>query len=171
MNKAAGVFAQLAAPALLFGASLPGAWSQSVDNRDTEDIRAAIRSFETGWNRHDIDAMFQAFTPDAEWLNVVGMWWQGLQDVKRAHRVYHETLFANTSFNIDQIHVRLVTRDTAVAVVRWNKGSFLAPDGRQWPAGRDMMSLVLVRQGEHWLIAAGHNTTINEEAVPFDPIK
>jgi uncharacterized protein (TIGR02246 family) len=118
-----------------------------------------------------MDIMFQAFTPDAEWVNVVGMWWRGLADVKRAHKAFHDTFFANTPFTIDEMHVRFLTRDTAVAVVRWNKGSSIPPDGRLRPAGRDIMSLVLIKREGRWLITAGHNTSIEEDAQQFDPAK
>jgi len=144
---------------------------QPAAAHDEQGVRAAIRTFETGWNRHDMDVMFQACTADAEWVNVVGMWWRGLADLKRAHGVYHDTVFANTPFTIDEIHVRLLTGDAAVAVVRWNKGPFTPPDGRPRPASRDMMSLFLVKQAGRWLITAGHNTTIDEAALPFDPTK
>ena len=171
MNRSAGGFARLAASAIVLGAGLPDAWSQPAASADEERVRAAIRTFETGWNHHDMDVMFQAFTQDAEWVNIGGMWWRGLKNVKQAHRVYHDTFFANTSFNIDEIHVRLVAPDTAVAVVRWKKGSFLPPDGQLRPPGRDLMSLVLVRKGGNWLITAGHNTTIDEAIQQFNPIK
>ena len=143
----------------------------SAAENDEQGVRAAIRTFETGWNRHDMDIMFQAFTPDAEWVNVVGMWWRGLADVKRAHRAYHDTFFANTPFTIDEIQMRFVTQDTAIAVVKWSKGSFLQPNGHPTPAGRDMMSVVLVKQAGRWLITSGHNTSVDERALPFDPIK
>jgi uncharacterized protein (TIGR02246 family) len=144
--------------------------SKSVGT-DEERVGATIRTFETGWNRHDMEIMFQAFTPDVEWVNVVGMWWRGLDNVKRAHRAMHDTFFINTPFTIDEIHVRFVTQDTAVAVVRWNKGSSVPPDGQLRPAEKDVMSLVLVRHAGRWLITAGHNTTIEEEAQQFNPIK
>jgi len=147
------------------------AFAQAAHSSDEEAVRAAIRSFETGWNRHDMEVLFQAFAPDAEWVNVVGMWWRGLADVKRATAAYHEAFFANTPLTIDRLQVRLLTSDTAVAVVRWNKGSFLPPDGRLRPPGHDIMSVVLVKREGRWLIVAGHNTTIDAEAAPFDPIK
>jgi uncharacterized protein (TIGR02246 family) len=171
MNKANKVFAQLAAAAIVLCAGLPAAGAQSAANPDEELVRAAIRTFETGWNRHDMDAMFKAFAPDAEWVNIGGMWWQGLGNVKRAHQAYHETFFAKTSFNIEAMHVRLVTRDTAVAVVKWNKGSFTPPDGQLRPAGRDIMTIVLVRKAGGWQIAAGHNTTIDEAIQQYNPVK
>lgn len=145
--------------------------AEAAHASDEEAVRAAIRTFEVGWNRHDMEVLFQAFAPDAEWVNVVGMWWRGLADVKRATDAYHKTFFANTPLTIDQLHVRLITADAAVAVVRWDKGRFLPPDGQLRPAGHDMMSIVLVKREGRWLIVAGHNTTIDEDAAPFDPVR
>jgi uncharacterized protein (TIGR02246 family)/steroid delta-isomerase-like uncharacterized protein len=135
-----------------------------------ERVRAAIATFEAGWNRHDMDAMFEAFTPDAEWVNVVGMWWRGLAEIKRAHGVYHDTFFANTPLHLEQLRVRLVGDATAIAIVEWKKGPFLPPDGRLRPPSRDIMSFVFVERDGRWLIAGGHNTTIDEEALKFNPV-
>jgi uncharacterized protein (TIGR02246 family) len=156
---------------VLCGACLTSGVSASAAAGDDEDVRATVRTFERGWNSHDMDVLFQAFTPDADWVNVVGMWWQGLADVKRAHRVYHETLFKDTPLRIEAMRVRFVTADTAIAVVRWKKGSFLPPDGRRRPEGSDLMSLFLVKQAGRWLIAHGHNTTIDEGARKDNPVQ
>jgi uncharacterized protein (TIGR02246 family) len=145
--------------------------SPSVAAGADEDVRTAVRTFEKGWNSHDMDIMFQAFTPDADWVNVVGMWWQGLADVRRAHRIFHESAFKETPLHLDAIQVRFVTADVAIAVVRWKKGSFTPPDGRLRPEGRDLMSVVLVKQKGRWLIAHGHNTTIDEAAQKDNPIQ
>jgi uncharacterized protein (TIGR02246 family)/steroid delta-isomerase-like uncharacterized protein len=158
-----------AAPAPQTEAAARPRTASSIE-RVEEQVRAAIAEFEAGWNSHDMDAMFAAFAPDAEWVNIVGMWWRGLADVKRAHRAYHETLFANTPLHVDDIRVRLVTGDTAIAIVRWRKGPFLPPDGELRRASRDIMSLVLVERSGRWLIAGGHNTTIDEDAARFDPV-
>src|SRR5687767_1366143 len=107
---------------------------------EDEAIGAAIRTFETGWNSHNMETMFQAFTPDAEWVNVVGMWWRGLPDVKHAHRAYHETTFKDHSYRIEDVSIRRVTPDAAVAIVRWKKDSFVDPSGNHRPEGRDLMS-------------------------------
>ena len=147
----------------------PEQTSRSIEQVE-ERVRATISSFEAGWNRHDMDVMFEAFTPDAELVNVVGMWWRGLADVKRAHRAYHATFFANTPLHIETVHVRLVSTDVAVAVVKWRKGPFLPPDGRLRPASRDIMTLVFIERNGRWLVTAGHNTTIDEEALKFDPV-
>jgi uncharacterized protein (TIGR02246 family) len=134
------------------------------------DVRASVETFEKGWNSHNMDIMFQAFTPDADWINIVGMWWQGKPDVKRAHQAYHDTFFKQTPYHIEAMQIRFVTADTAIAVVRWRKGAFRSPDGRDWPEGRDLMSLLLVKQKGRWLITHGHNTTLDEAAQVQNPI-
>jgi uncharacterized protein (TIGR02246 family) len=135
------------------------------------DVRACVETFEKGWNSHDMDIMFQAFTPDADWINIVGMWWRGKTDVRRAHQAYHETFFKQTPYHIEAMQVRFITADTAIAVVKWRKGAFRAPDGRDWPEGRDFMSLFLVKQKGRWLITHGHNTTLDEDAQLQNPIR
>jgi hypothetical protein len=53
--------------------------------------------------------------------------------------------------------------------VTWSKGSFVTPEGKQMPEGKDRMSLFLVKRGDRWLIASGHNTTIISEAQQYNP--
>ena len=138
---------------------------------DEAAVRAAVRTFETGWNSHDMDAMFQAFAPDVEFVNVVGMYWRGLPDVKRAHQLMHEAAFKATSNHIEDMQVRLVAPDAAVAVVRWRKGATPMPDGSVRPEGRDVMSMFFAKRDGRWLVLSAHNTPIDEKAARFNPIK
>jgi uncharacterized protein (TIGR02246 family) len=157
-------FARLAAALWLLCAA--PAFAQ---NADDVAIRAAVRTFETGWNNHDMDAMFQAFTPDAEFVNIVGMYWRGLPDVKRAHQAMHDTFFKTVPNRIEDLQARVVAPDAAIAVVRWKKGSFTSPDGLVHPESRDVMSMFLVKRDGRWLVAGVHNTPIDEMAIRFDP--
>jgi uncharacterized protein (TIGR02246 family) len=140
-----------------------------AQNAQDAAIRAAVRTFETGWNNHDMSAMFQEFTPDAEFVNIVGMYWRGLPEVKRAHQVMHDAWFRNVPNHIEDLQVRVVAADAAIAVVRWKKGGFTSPDGIVHPESRDLMSMFLVKRDGRWLIAGAHNTPIDEMAAKFDP--
>jgi uncharacterized protein (TIGR02246 family) len=137
---------------------------------DDAAVRTAVRTFEAGWNSHDMDAMFQAFAPDVEFVNVVGMYWRGLPDVKRAHQMMHETFFKATSNHIEDMQVRVVSPDAAIAVVRWRKGATPMPDGSVRPEGRDMMSMFLAKRDERWLVVSAQNTPIDEVAGRFNPV-
>ena len=72
---------------MVLRAAIPPAISTAQTAAGTDDaaIRAAVRTFENGWNAHNMDAMFQSFASDVEFVNIVGMHWRGLPDVKRAH--------------------------------------------------------------------------------------
>jgi uncharacterized protein (TIGR02246 family) len=136
---------------------------------DGESVRQVAAAYEQAWNKHDMGALASLFTDDAEWVNIVGMWWRGLPEVKWGHQWIHEKLFQNTAIHIDSCSVRLLTLETAASVVTWSKGSFVTPDGKQVPEGKDRMSLFLVKRAGRWLIVSGHNTTINAEAQQYDP--
>jgi uncharacterized protein (TIGR02246 family) len=146
-----------------------GAVAQTGEPDETA-VRTAVRTFETGWNSHDMNVMFNAFAPDVEFVNVVGMYWRGLPDVKRAHQMMHDTFFKATSNHIEDMQVRLMTADAAVAIVRWRKGATPMADGSIRPEGRDMMSMFLAKRDGRWLVVSAHNTPIDESAARFNPV-
>jgi uncharacterized protein (TIGR02246 family) len=160
-----------ALPLLVLLAALPHATlAQTAVADDDAAIRAAARSFESGWNAHDMNAMFQSFAPDIEFVNIVGMHWRGLPDVKRAHQMMHDTYFKTVPNHIEDVQVHQFSADAALAVVRWKKGAFMPPDGIARPESRDIMSMFMVKRDGRWLVSAVHNTPIDEIAARFNPV-
>jgi uncharacterized protein (TIGR02246 family) len=156
---------------LLFAGSMM-AMSSSIAGdaaSDEQSVRQVATAYEEAWNKHDMGAMAALFTDDVEWVNIVGMWWRGLSEVKRGHKWVHEALFKNTPIHIDSCSVRLVSPGAAISIVTWSKGSFVTPDSKLMPEGKDRMSLFLVKRGGRWLIASGHNTTIDAGAQQYNP--
>lgn len=144
--------------------------AQTAAGSDDAAIRAAVRSFESGWNAHDINTMFQSFAPDIEFVNIVGMHWRGLPDVKRAHQIMHDTYFKTVPNHIEDVQVRQFSVDAALAVVRWKKGAFTTPNGIARPESRDLMSMFMVKGDGRWLVSAVQNTPIDEVAARFNPV-
>ena len=170
MNTFKALRNALVAGCLAACAILQGGAVAQTGGAEEAAVRTAVRTFETGWNSHDMGAMFQAFAPDVEFINVVGMYWRGLPDVKRAHQMMHDTFFKATSNHIEDMQVRLVAPDAAVAIVRWRKGATPMPDGSVRPEGRDMMSMFLAKRDGRWLVVSAHNTPIDESAARFNPV-
>ena len=139
--------------------------------KDEKAIKDVAFKFEKAWNEHNMDAMFDLFTEDAEWVNIVGMYWVGRANVKKAHQDFHATMFKNTPLKIDEITVRKITSDTAVAVLNLSMGDFTTPSGETIKNSKDRLSLILVKQKNRWLIAHGHNTVIDTRAEQSNPIK
>ncbi len=163
----------------IFALMILGALSMTSYAQDKAKDQKAIKDeafkFEKTWNDHNndhnMDAMFDLFIEDAEWVNIVGMYWVGRADVKKAHQDFHATMFKNTPLKIDEITIRKITSDTAVAVLNLSMGDFTTPSGETIKNSKDRLSLILVRQKGRWLIAHGHNTVLDMRAAQSNPIK
>ncbi|MGK9232137.1 SgcJ/EcaC family oxidoreductase [Inquilinus limosus] len=53
-----------------------------------EDVPAA---FIAAWNRHDMAALAALFAEDADFVNVVGLWWRSRAEIEAAHAATHAT--------------------------------------------------------------------------------
>lgn len=149
--------------------------SQSVmaDDKtaDEKAIRQVAKDYETRWNKHDMDAFAELFTDDADWVNVVGMVWRGKPEIMKAHRAFHETNFKDRSVYLDEMTVRFIRPDVAVAIAKWKVDGFTAPDGRQFDKGLNVSMLMFTKQNNRWLIASGENVTVDPIAAAHDPVK
>ena len=126
-------------------------------------IRQVAKDYETLWNKHDMNAFSNLFTDDAEWVNVVGMVWRGKAEIMKAHRAVHETYFKNRSVLVDDMTVRFIRPDVAVAIAKWKVDGFDAPDGRHFDKGTDVSTLIFAKQNGKWLIASGENVIVDPE--------
>ena len=138
---------------------------------DEKAIRQVVNDYVTLWNKHDMSTFGNLFTDDAEWVNVVGMVWRGKAVIKKVHQVVHATNFKNRNMQLDNMTVRFIRPDVAVSIVRWTVDGFEAPDGRRFPKGPNVATLVLVKQDGRWLISSGENVTVDPVAAKFDPVK
>jgi uncharacterized protein (TIGR02246 family) len=141
---------------------------------DVEDVRNVVTGFATTWNRHDLDAFGKLFAPDADFVNVAGVLWTGRQSIQAQHAYSHGVIppdspgfseedhryhgiFKNSTLKFDQIDVRLLRKEVAIARVNWE----LLADARAQNPRHGVFMFVLTRQNVGWLIAAAQNTEIN----------
>jgi uncharacterized protein (TIGR02246 family) len=136
----------------------------------TRKVQDLLDRWLAAWNASDMDAMFALFRADAHWVNIVGMHWKGRAEVEHAHRVYFDLMFKGVHQSLEAIESIVPVAGGAVTVVaRWSLGAFKTPDGHLNPPSRDRMSLVLVPEGDRFVIVHGANIAIVEEAQRFDP--
>jgi SnoaL-like domain len=62
-----------------------------VSASDEDAIRTAVEEYGAAWNRHDMAALAELFTDDADWVNIVGMHWPGKAAVGTGHEAFHRT--------------------------------------------------------------------------------
>lgn len=138
----------------------------------TAKATAVVEAMVAAWNADDLDAMFSLFTPDAHWVNVVGMHWQGRDAVDHAHRVYFDIMFRGVKQRLVEIEsVTPLPGDGAVVVARIAIGAFRQPNGVAKPASEDRMTLVMVPRHDGLAVIHGANIEIVAEAQQHDPMR
>ena len=145
----------------------------TAPSTDVAAIHQVLDRLTDAWNRHDMDAYVAELTPDADWVNVVGMHWSGRDTVRRAHAAFHKGMFAHSRMTPPQmVEVRLLAPDVALVVfVSRIEGVGLTPGGTPYPTDGAIMTMVLLKTAEGWRIAHAHNTNINAAAVAHDPAR
>lgn len=143
----------------------------TVSAADAQAIRAVIERKADAWNRHDMDAFVADTTPDVDWINIVGMHWEGRETVRRAHAVLHKGIFAHSRLLLpDRVELRQIAPGVIIAVtVSRIEGAAPLPSGAPYPEGGNIMTLVFLKTGAGWRIAHVHNTPIDPNAARHDP--
>jgi uncharacterized protein (TIGR02246 family) len=144
--------------------------AQNASARDladaTTNVKTVVSSLAESWNRHDMTAFAAAFSENADFVNVIGMHWRGRQEIEAKHAATHRTIFRNSHLQILESTVRLLSPDVALAHVwtQLNRAESLrknVPEPR-----RALMTCVLVKEADRWLITAAHNVDIVPVAFP-----
>jgi uncharacterized protein (TIGR02246 family) len=142
---------------------------------DEQNILAAVMAFQEAWNRHDMTAMKDVFTEDADLINVLGTRWQGRDNIVKALSVYHLEMFKNEEIHLSKITIRSITANVAIATAtQTGSGEMSLPEARgrkQTPVGSQLDTFVVEKRDGIWKVTHGQNTIVNPDAQKFDPIK
>lgn len=122
------------------------------------DIASA---FTRAWNTHDAKAIGKLFADDADFVNVVGLWWTSRRSIRRALARGFEGWFAGSTFTVEKLSQRLLGPDAAVVIARWRIEGQRDPDGEPADTRRGLATVVLQRlEDGTWLCVSWHNTDI-----------
>jgi uncharacterized protein (TIGR02246 family) len=140
---------------------------------DDEDVREVVNGFAETWNRHDMNAFGALFTPDADFVNVVGTHWKGLESIQLNTAFLHGAILADsagvtlpkTAYGIfktsnithKQVDVRFLRKDIAVVHVQ----NEMQGDARTQDTRRTLLLMILTKEDGRWLVAVAQNTEIN----------
>lgn len=129
---------------------------------EVTEVTRIVEAFAGCWNKHDMNAFAELFAPDAEFVNVVGLWWKGRAEIKAAHEFTHQTLFKNSRLTLAEVSTRFLTPQIAIARCRWNLVGHVTPEGTPLPERNGILLNVLRQQGGKWFIIDSQNTDIIE---------
>jgi uncharacterized protein (TIGR02246 family) len=122
--------------------------------------RTVAAGFVDDWNSHDMKSFAELFTEDADFVNVIGLWWRGRPEIQKAHEALHATRMRNSQLVATGTAVRVLRPGVAVIHVRWELTGDTGIDGVTLPPRQGILSLVTIRSGGKWLIASAQNTDV-----------
>ena len=115
--------------------------------------------FAAAWNASNADALAGLFAADADFVNVVGLWWSTRDQIREAHAYGFANIFPHSSMELAKVAVRRIGSDAAVVHAAWTVTGQVTPDGQAAGRRTGVFSFVMARQGDGgWLCVSAHNT-------------
>jgi uncharacterized protein (TIGR02246 family) len=136
--------------------------SATADHNEIERLAAL---FTESWNRHDMAQFAQLFVHDADFVNVVGMWWKNREEIKKAHAYSRSTFFKNSRLTGEIAALKFLRPDIATMHILWELVGQLEPDGTVGQPRKGILLLVCAKRDGSWLIQAAQNMDIVSNAL------
>jgi uncharacterized protein (TIGR02246 family) len=131
---------------------------QSADEKAIQDVEVR---WQDAWNRHDISALADLFTEDADFITVIGKWCKGKKEFYDYHVRLHQVMFKDSIWKTTDTQVRFLNPEVAIVHVNWTITGDRNADGTPRPNSRDgIFTQVMVKQSRQWRITASQNTNI-----------
>ena len=123
-----------------------------------DDGEAVARAFFDRWNAGDADGLAALFAEDADFVNVVGLWWRTRRAIRKAHAYGFERIFRGAELSITDLKVRVLSPDVHIVHTVSTLTGQTGPDGK--PAGPRIavISMVAERRDTGFVIVSAHNT-------------
>ncbi len=119
------------------------------------------RLFAEHWNAGDADALAGLFAEDADFVNVVGLWWRRRKDIRKAHAYALERYFRDTEISLKRLEVKYIRPDVATVHVRWTMHGQRGLNDETTGDRAGMMIFVVERRETAWVAVAAQNTDIS----------
>jgi uncharacterized protein (TIGR02246 family) len=129
-------------------------------SEEIKEVTRIVNAFAAFWNAHDMHGFAGLFAADAEFVNVVGLWWKGRAQIQAAHEFAHQTMFKGSTLTFAEVAIRFPLPRLALARCRWNLTGHVAPDGGLLPERNGLLLNVLLRDDRRWSIVDSQNTDI-----------
>lgn len=118
-------------------------------------------AFRAAWNRADATALAEVFTEDADFINVVGFWWHGRDQIRFNHAIGFRDMFPDTTMVYEKTRVRDLGPGHAVVIARWRmSGQQDKTTDSRGGVRRGVLTFVVTRSDAGWRAVSAHNTDI-----------
>jgi len=124
-----------------------------------------VGRFVKAWNAGDAGAIGELFAEDADFVNVVGLWWTSSRSIRKAHKRGFQLMYGSSELSIEKLKLRSLGEDAALVHARWRLEGQVTPEGDPAGVRRGIASVVTQRLDDGtWLAVSWHNTDIARSA-------
>ena len=149
--------------AALIGLSAPR-HAQGDATADSTSIAAIVADLDSSWARADAALWASHYTPDAEFINILGMLMPDMKSMQARHHEIFQGVFRGSRHHGALRRVRFLGPDVAIADVDVEVTGFKALPPGSVPTApgvlRTRMRHILARVGGTWKILASQNTAV-----------
>jgi len=136
--------------------------AEAPGNRDDEAaIKNVIVQMTEGFNKHDAEASTRMYQPDADFVSVRGEMGLGREAAEKTLRRIFETRAKTAALKTEQVQIRFIRPDVALAHVTNELSGLVAADGQNLPSHRELSLRVFVKDDGMWRLASFQNTMLN----------
>jgi uncharacterized protein (TIGR02246 family) len=129
-----------------------------IPDSDEEAIKKVIAAYAAAWNERDMTAWGKLFTDDVDYVNRGGGWWQSNEENISGHKLlFKKNPNFSKTYTAEVAKITLLKSDIALAHVIWRWPGVKKPSGDDGDF-KGIMTLVLIKKNNHWLIRAIQNT-------------
>ena len=118
------------------------------------------RAFAAAWMARDAGALAALFAEDADFVNVVGIWWEDRAAIQTAHHYGLTTFFRDSRLNVGRVKLRPLAPGAAVVHARMILTGQRAVDDTEAGPRHTILTFVMAERPEGWLCVAAQNTDI-----------
>ena len=122
---------------------------------DEAAIRESVKQMETGWNTKSGALFAKPFAEDADYVVINGMYIKGRATIESAHQRIFDTIYKDTNLTLAVKQIRFLRPDVAVVHVTGHREG-----PAKEPAQEAMLTLMMTKEKQGWVIAAFQNTAI-----------
>jgi len=134
-----------------------GGWEVGVNVSESDTAGELVAAFASAWNQHDMDALACLFHQDAAFVNVIGTYLRGRDEIRQQHAAVHAGRYKDSILRAEIVAAREPVPGVIVAHARTElDGDDRAPGQTR----RSFVTFVIERRAGLWRFTAAHNTNV-----------
>ncbi|WP_188467356.1 SgcJ/EcaC family oxidoreductase [Marivirga lumbricoides] len=118
------------------------------------------KQFVVAWNNRNATDLANLFDENAEFVNVVGLWWHNKADIFKAHDYGLKNLFSNSELSIRKVKTKFLSDDIAVVHARLHLEGQTEIKSQTPQARNTIFTFVVQKKKQGWICVSAHNTDI-----------